>query len=150
MNRVYGSRLICNPRRHSGAANRLTDVTSSSTGIKYFYRGDGLRIKSDDGTDTMQWYYSAVGMTLEQKNGSDYAAWVPGLAITSTDGVFYYLRDIQRNVLSIIGEDGNADWYSYDPYGHTISEPASPNYNPFRYKGAYQDIVNGTAKSFTT
>ncbi len=66
------------------------------------------------------------------------------------DGVFYYLCDAQGNVIGIIDEDGNADWYSYDPYGQTISEPAMPKYNPFRYKGAYQDIVNGKELYYMT
>ncbi len=52
--------------------------------------------------------------------------------------------------MQIIDENGNADWYSYDPYGQTISEPASPKYNPFRYKGAYQDIVNGKELYYMT
>ncbi len=65
------------------------------------------------------------------------------LSISGPDGVFYYFVDAWYNVIGIIDSSGTADWYTYQPFGETVDEPASPKYNPYRYEASYLDNVNG-------
>ena len=62
------------------------------------------------------------------------------LAIESPDGDFYYITD-----RSIIDSDGNADWYSYQPFGEIVDEVVSPNYTPYRRRFALEAISSTPA-----
>ncbi|MBM3934116.1 MAG: hypothetical protein FJ319_07420 [SAR202 cluster bacterium] len=65
------------------------------------------------------------------------------LSISGPDGVFYHLPDASGNIIGIIDASGNVDWYLSKPFGEVVEEPASSKYNPYRYKAAYRDVVNG-------
>ena len=64
----------------------------------------------------MFWYYSPLGMILEEKNTSTHAGYVrlPGgqlLSISGPDGVFHYFVDASDNAIGIIDSSGTADWH---------------------------------------
>ncbi|MFA5007100.1 MAG: RHS repeat-associated core domain-containing protein [Candidatus Izemoplasmatales bacterium] len=71
------------------------------------------------------------------------------LGFVYEDATYYYLKDLQGNVIGVIDEAGNElVQYEYDAYGNVISNPDDPNgnifeINPYTYRGYRYDSEIG-------
>jgi len=120
---------------HEGLRTKKTVYTGMvGKTTEYFYAGDRLMSQSD-GMYTMSWAYDASGQML-------------GFDCNGTK--FYYIRNLQGDVIGIYDDQGNIwGWYVYDSWGQVTAvddfgnEITNPNYitniNPIRYRGYYYD-----------
>jgi RHS repeat-associated protein len=116
-----------------------TKKISGETTTEYTYAG-GLLMSQTDGTNTLNYVYSAGGTMLGvQYNGVNY----------------YYLRNLQGDVTGIYDSSGNVvanylynTWGAVisvtDADGNAITDPTHiGNMNPIRYRGYYYDTETG-------
>lgn len=82
------------------------------------------------GSNTLDFFYDA--------NGTPYALKYNGT-------VYYYITNLQGDVIQIVDASGNAvATYEYDPYGKVISATGTlAETNPIRYRGYYYDTETG-------
>ncbi len=95
----------------------------------------------------MHWYYSPLGMILEEKNTSIHPGFVrlpngPLLSIAGPDGVFYYFVDAADNVIGIVDSRGTADWYADHPFGQDLGAQGT-TYNTSISSWRWPQVVRG-------
>ena len=123
----------------------LSRAVSSDTVIDFTYNLDGLRnTKTVDGIQHN--YLYAGEKLLRESYGSDvldffYDANGTPYALKYNDSIFYYITNLQGDVVQIVDTNGNTVAnYEYDPYGKVISSiGAIAEVNPIRYRGYYYD-----------
>ena len=95
----------------------------------YLYAG-GKLLRETYGTNTLDFFYDA--------NGTPYA-------LKHNGTVYYYITNLQGDVIQIVDADGNTvASYEYDPYGKVISATGTlAEVNPIRYRGYYYDTETG-------
>ena len=137
---------------------QLASGTKGSTSFAYTYNSDGLRtrkvvgsktydyywfdsqlammaITSGSGVMTLKFYYDANGMPIIfDYNGTQY----------------YYITNLQGDVVGLANEHGIVATYAYDAWGKIIStsgitsmEESALYYNPLRYRGYIYDTETG-------
>jgi len=111
------------------ASGRRTKQVVNGTAINYTYSGD-LLMRQSDGVNTLDFQYDASGNAA-------------GFVYNNT--VYYYLRNLQGDVVAITDASGNVvAEYAYDAYGNiTNSSGVMASINPIRYRGYYQDPHTG-------
>ena len=129
---------------------QLRDLTSDVeseviVSYSYVYSGGKLlqeKVTSGLVTETHNFFYDS--------NGAPYALYI-------NDKIYYYITNLQGDVVGLIDEDGHIRAeYKYDPYGkvksiqafdasgNTISVLGSiAERNPLRYRGYYYDSETG-------
>ncbi len=95
----------------------------------YLYAG-GKLLRETYGDTVLDFFYDA--------NGTAYAFKYNGT-------VYYYVTNLQGDVLRIVDTSGNVvATYQYDPYGKVISATGNlAEINPLRYRGYYYDSETG-------
>ena len=131
---------------------KLATATKGNTSISYKYGEDGLRTQKTVGSTVYNYYY-ADGLLIRQTWGSNYMDFLYDetgsvYSIVYNDYWYYYLRNLQGDVVQIIDSTGTkVVEYSYDAWGKcTIVHGAShalANINPIRYRGYYYDTDTG-------
>lgn len=107
----------------------LSGIRSTKTidGVQhsYLYAGEKL-LRESYGSNVLDFFYDA--------NGTPYALKYNG-------SIFYYITNLQGDVVQIVDTNGNTVAnYEYDPYGKVISSiGAIAEVNPIRYRGYYYD-----------
>lgn len=141
---------------------RLSGINSSTGNIAYRYNKDGMRVQKEDDTYITNYYYdsnnrltglSIAGSTLffyyDEKGNVT--------AFSNNDIMYYYLKNVQGDIVKIVTEDGTVVAnYVYDAWGKVLSitngtgAPVSSsnifhiaNLNPFRYRGYMYDNETG-------
>lgn len=106
-----------------------TSKTVDGVTHKYLYAG-GKLMRETYGSNTLDFFYDA--------NGTPYALKYNGT-------VYYYITNLQGDVIQIVDASGNAvATYEYDPYGKVISATGTlAETNPIRYRGYYYDSETG-------
>lgn len=106
-----------------------TSKTVDGVTHKYLYAG-GKLMRETYGSNTLDFFYDA--------NGTPYALKYNGT-------VYYYITNLQGDVIQIVDASGNAvATYEYDPYGKVISATGTlAETNPIRYRGYYYDTETG-------
>ena len=67
------------------------------------------------------------------------------LALKTNDIIYYYVTNLQGDVIQLIDSTGTAvAAYEYDPYGNIVSQTGDlADLNPLRYRGYYYDAETG-------
>jgi len=109
------------------ASGRRVSKTFNGITTDFLYSGD-LLMRQTDGTDTLDFQYDVSGKAVGfNYNGTPY----------------YYLRNLQGDVVAITDADGNLEaQYGYDAWGNTLYcyGGAVAYINPIRYRGYYLDV----------
>ncbi len=114
--------------------------TVGSTEHKYVWQGSRL-ISETYGTKALEFFYD--------ESGVPYAFYFADSADATNDGYYYYVTNLQGDVIGILDADGNTvGSYSYNAWGAPISvtdsdESGLVNINPLRYRGYYYDSESG-------
>ena len=107
----------------------LSGIRSTKTidGVQhsYLYAGEKL-LRESYGSNVLDFFYDA--------NGTPYALKYNG-------SIFYYITNLQGDVIQIVDTNGNTVAnYEYDPYGKVISTTGTmAEVNPVRYRSYYYD-----------
>jgi len=113
---------------YDASGHRIQQVANGTT-YNYTYSGDLLMRQTDNTGKVLDFQYDAGGkMVGFMYNGSPY----------------YYLRNLQNDVMAITDGDGNVvGSYAYDAWGNTTISDTIASVNPIRYRGYYQDPLTG-------
>ena len=119
-----------------------------NTAWYFTYDASGMRTSRTDGTTTYSYVYNG-GLLSKMTVGEhvlEFAYDASGTPMTVTlDGViYYYLTNIQGDVVSIVDGNGTlVTHYTYDAWGRPLSSSVSTNsiagLNPLRYRGYVYD-----------
>lgn len=144
-------------RQLAGISIRNPDDSVAAT-IAYQYNDQGYRISKvvTVGTTVETFTYDLLGSTIHREvyvrkvNGVTQDTYEIRYLIDSDgsilgfiyeDNAYYYLKDLQGDVISVIDEAGNElVQYEYDAYGNVINDPDDVNgdifeVNPYTYRG---------------
>ena len=123
----------------------LAAANNGTTSISYAYDANGLRTGKTVGNVTHNYIY-ASGQLLQETYGDNtmdffYDANGYPYALKYNDTTYYYITNLQGDVMHMIDAQGNTvASYGYDPYGNIISATGSmAEINPLRYRGYYYD-----------
>ncbi len=129
---------------------QLSSMTDGSTTWNYTYNSDGLRTKRTNGTKTYNYVYNGNQLARMSTDGYDFyfaydAAGIP-LSVTLNNYTYYYVTNLQGDVVGILNEDGiQVVTYYYDAWGnvtYTSSDPIG-DHNPLTYRGYVYDTETG-------
>ncbi len=150
---------IGNPLTYNGytftwqKGRQLASASGNGNTITYKYGTDGLRIqKTVNGVTTEYTYMS--GLLVSQTNGTDtlnfaYSADGVPRSVNYNGTDYYYLYNLQGDVIAIYDRNGNTCVkYVYDSWGKVVSTTGTlasslGAKNPFRYRGYYYDTETG-------
>ena len=128
---------------------QLVSADSTGTEVDFTYSADGLRMTKTVGGVTHTYYY-AGGKLLRETYGDTtldffYDANGNPFALKVDDTVYYYITNLQGDVLRLVDADGSTvAAYTYDPYGKVLTATGTlANTNPLRYRGYYFDTETG-------
>ena len=124
----------------------MSDGTTTWT---YTYDADGMRIGRTNGTDTYSYIYNGSLLSQMTRNGRDmfftYDAMGMPATLTYRGIVFFYVTNLQGDVMALMDEEGNiVVEYLYDAWGNLLSiTGAMANtlgiWNPLTYRGYVYD-----------
>ena len=123
--------------------------------LDYLYNDQGYRIRKTitEGNVVDTWSYDLAGSavlreTFEHKVGNTVTSTSETFYLRDADGTltgyvrdgtpYYYLKDLQGNIIAVIDEDGTElIEYEYDPYGNILSLTSWDDFpeNPYTYRG---------------
>lgn len=130
-------------------------ATMSKDGVtwNYSYNADGLRTKRTDGSKTYTYVYDQGTLVRMKLNGKQmmFSHTPDGapLAIVYDDLLYYYVTNLQGDVVAILDAAGNkVVEYTYDAWGNLLSctgtEASTLGVaNPLRYRGYVYDTETG-------
>ena len=125
-------------------------MTNGSTEWTYTYNSDGLRTKRTNGTTTYNYVYTGDKLTqLTVGNNTlvfNYDASGTPMTVTMNGETFYYVTNLQGDVVALLDSDGDkVGSYRYTAYGtvHITMGHAVTVYNPLLYRGYVFDLETG-------
>ena len=128
----------------------LVRASSENGTILFEYDSDGLRTKKTVSGGATHYYFYAGGQLLREtydSNVLDFSYDANGYpyALKYNGTTYYYITNLQGDVMYIVDEDGeNVASYEYDPFGNIISAIGPmAEINPLRYRGYYYDAETG-------
>jgi len=140
-----------------------TGETTLVAQLDYLYNDQGYRIKKTitQGNNVDTWSYNLAESTVlrethVRKVGGTTTETHETFFLYDADGTltgyvrdgepYYYLKDLQGNILAVIEEDGTElIEYEYDPYGNILSLTSWDDFlaNPYTYRGYRYDSEIG-------
>ena len=128
-------------------------MTNGATTWHYAYDANGMRILKESGANAYHYIYNGSSLT-QMDVGDDVLYFAYGangvpMSLTYNDVVYYYVTNIQGDVIAILDAAGNlVVSYSYDAWGNPISTTGSMAntlgiLNPLRYRGYVYDQETG-------
>ena len=134
---------------------QLATLTQGGKTWTFTYNADGLRTKRTDGTNTYEYVYDGDKLSQMTVGGDTLnffydASGVP-MAVQYNGTTYYYVTNIQGDVIAILSADGTTvAEYIYDAWGNpitpadagSVSENVHPLsiLNPLRYRGYTFDL----------
>ena len=132
---------------------QLASMSNGATSWTYTYDADGMRIGRTNGTDTYTYVYNGSLLSQMTRNGRDmfftYDAMGMPATLTYRGIVFFYVTNLQGDVMALMDEEGNiVVEYLYDAWGNLLSiTGAMANtlgiWNPLTYRGYVYDHDTG-------
>ena len=128
----------------------LTTIQQGSTTGTYTYDADGMRTGRTYGNSSYKYIYNGSQLVrMEYTNGSTtavmefaYDAQGTPLTLTCNNEVYYYVTNLQGDVVNIVNANGTpCAKYGYDAWGNCLSFYNSivGQLNPLRYRGYVYD-----------
>ena len=132
--------------QHGRQLASMAKIDQSET-WQFTYNADGLRTQRTNGTTTYKYTYLGGQLTHMTVDGHTmyFAYDASGVPLAMTyDGVdYYYVTNIQEDVVSILNASGTeVVHYAYDAWGKVQADGSATNlryYNPLRYRGYVYD-----------
>lgn len=133
--------------------SRMKQLSNSSNDWYFTYNADGMRTKRVCGSTVYTYVYN--GSQLAQMTYNDivldftYDAGGRPATVVYDDDVYYYVLNLQGDVMAILNSSGTAVvQYTYDAWGKLLSTTGSMAstlglYNPLRYRGYVYDTELG-------
>ena len=121
--------------------NQLVEIDTNGVVSSYTYSPDGLRHSKTVGGETTTFVYDAANIIEEiTSNGTN--KYYRGIEIIKNDNGVYYIYNGQGDI-SLLADNYKriVANYSYDAYGN--QSMGNTVYNPFGYRGEYQDLCSG-------
>lgn len=124
------------------AYNQLTGVDTKGVKTDYVYFADGMRKSKNAGGELTAFVYDGGNIILEN-TGDNVVKYLRGFEIIRNSGNIYYTYNGQGDVAILKNAAGAvvAD-YTFDAFGN-MAAPDGNVYNPFGYRGEYQDLSSG-------
>ena len=129
---------------------QLASMSNGTTTWNYTYNSEsGMRTQRTNGTTTYNYIYNGSSLT-QMTVGNDtlyftYDADGTPLSVTYNGGTYYYVTNIQGDVIALLNDAGNtAVSYTYDAWGNILSITGYEveeigTLNPLRYRGYVYD-----------
>ena len=124
-----------------------TTTLSDGTKITYRYNANGMRTQKKVGSKVTDYYYDRNNNLIAEKTDNAtlffyYDTENSPVALSYNGKMFYYVKNLQGDIVKILDEDGNekAD-YVYNAWGDIIfqSDDELASINPLRYRGYVYD-----------
>ena len=151
---AVGNMLTRGDISYTWTRGRKLSGVSNGKEIRYFYDHTGSRVKKVvDGVTTE---YRMAGDLLVSETADGQTVWYMYdsganlVSMVSGGKNYFYIRNLQNDVIALIDEDGNeVVHYTYDSWGKILSITGSlkdtvGQQNPFRYRGYFYDSETGT------
>lgn len=135
------------------SANQLTSATTNGSAVRFWYDGQGRRVRKSTAAKTLDYIY-AGGQLLAEVDSATGAieraySYYPGVdaphSVTQGGSTYYYVRDAAGvgSVAGLIDGAGNMkNRYRYDPFGASQSKTESVS-NPLQFAGREYDSETG-------
>jgi len=124
-----------------------TTTLNDGTKVTYRYNANGMRTQKKVGSKVTDYYYDSNNNLIAQKTDNTtlffyYDTENSPVALSYNGNMFYYVKNLQGDIVKILDEDGNekAD-YVYNAWGDIISQSDDElaSINPLRYRGYVYD-----------
>ena len=139
--------------KHGRQLASMYEYNNDEYGWEFTYDADGMRTKRSDGSTTYTYSYDGSrlsGMTV----GSNelwfaYGATGIPMAVEYNGTIYYYVTNIQGDVVAILNSSGTAVvTYTYDAWGNILTTTDNSGVglaskNPLRYRGYVYDQETG-------
>ena len=150
---AVGNMLTRGDISYTWTRGRKLSGVNNGKEIRYFYDHTGSRVKKVvDGVTTE---YRMAGDLLVSETADGQTVWYMYdsganlVSMVSGGKNYFYIRNLQNDVIALIDEDGNeVVHYTYDSWGKILSITGSlkdtvGQQNPFRYRGYFYDTETG-------
>ena len=128
---------------------QMNSAVVNSTATYYTYDVDGIRTKKVVGGVTTDYFVNGSTI-LAEKTGNNVIWYIYDssneiLGFTYNDTPYYYIKNLQGDVVSVIDANGTiVASYTYEPWGKVVSATGTmASINPIRYRGYYYDNETG-------
>ncbi len=137
---------------------QLESLTIGDMSIQYRYNSNGQRTKKIIGDTTIEYFYSGNAL-VAQYDGTTWLKFIYSadgemVGFTVDDDAYYYIKNLQGDVVKLADENGNIiATYTYDAWGYMVDTDYSQinltenirvaDLNPIRYRGYYYDAEAG-------
>ena len=124
-----------------------TTTLSDGTKITYRYNANGMRTQKQVGSKVTDYYYDSNNNLIAEKTDNAtlffyYDTENSPVALSYNGKMFYYVKNLQGDIVKILDEDGNEKAsYVYNAWGDILSqsEDELSSINPLRYRGYVYD-----------
>ena len=124
-----------------------TTTLNDGTKVTYRYNANGMRTQKKVGSKVTDYYYDSNNNLIAQKTDNAtlffyYDTENSPVALSYNGKMFYYVKNLQGDIVKILDEDGNEKAsYVYNAWGDILSqsEDELASINPLRYRGYVYD-----------
>ena len=124
-----------------------TTTLNDGTKITYRYNANGMRTQKKVGSKATDYYYDSNNNLIAEKTDNAtlffyYDTENSPVALSYNGKMFYYVKNLQGDIVKILDEDGNEKAsYVYNAWGDIISQSDDElaSINPLRYRGYVYD-----------
>ena len=124
-----------------------TTTLNDGTKVTYRYNANGMRTQKKVGSKVTDYYYDSNNNLIAEKTDNAtlffyYDTENSPVALSYNGKMFYYVKNLQGDIVKILDEDGNEKAsYVYNAWGDILSqsEDELSSINPLRYRGYVYD-----------
>ena len=124
-----------------------TTTLNDGTKVTYRYNANGMRTQKKVGSKVTDYYYDSNNNLIAEKTDSAtlffyYDTENSPVALSYNGKMFYYVKNLQGDIVKILDEDGNEKAsYVYNAWGDILSQSNDElaSINPLRYRGYVYD-----------
>ena len=124
-----------------------TTTLSDGTKVTYRYNANGMRTQKKVGSKVTDYYYDSNNNLIAEKTDNAtlffyYDTENSPVALSYNGKMFYYVKNLQGDIVKILDEDGNEKAsFVYNAWGNILSQSDDElaSINPLRYRGYVYD-----------